>query len=157
MESPLEPALIDLTKDPSSFFALLPEDWRNDIYPEWPNYENNSKIFGVKLEHEIVGGGIVFGKISPDTQAYALEAQKLFEAGMHYFGFLWIDPVHRGKELGSYWIGEVKKKIQKPLWLSIEEKGLQPFYERNGFKIYKTVHVDEITEWMMISKESDLF
>lgn len=148
-------AIIDLTDHPEDFFGLLPEDWRVGIEPFWPEYQSSSKIFGIEQEGQVAGGGILFTTVSPDTLSYKEEAQRLFHLGLHYFGFLWIDPEHRGKSLGSFWIKEVQNRHpDNPLWLSIEEKDLQSFYEKNGFTMYKEVHNDSGTkEWIMVPKE----
>ena len=157
VESSIKPKLVDLTSTPDAFFSILPEDWQEDIAPRWSDYtKEGARIYGFKFDEKVVAGGIVFETVSPDIKAYEMEANKLFDAGMSYFAFLWVSPVYRNEKLGSLWISEVKKKSVKPLWLSIDDFALASFYLKNGFILYKEVLLDQGSEWIMIPEGSNL-
>jgi diamine N-acetyltransferase len=150
----ISPQFIDSTEKPNSFFNILPENWKVEITPFWEDYKNSSIIYTLEIEEMVIGGGIVFSKVSPDSQAYKRDAQQLFQRGLLYFGFLWINPEHRGNDFGSVWISELKRfHPKKKFWLSIEEEGLKKFYEKNDFKTFKEVSLPSIKEWIMVPKD----
>ncbi len=133
-------SFVDLTNQPEDFFQLLPEEWRVEIAPVWPNYEDSSRIFCVKEANEVLAGGIVFGSVSPDTQGYATIAQAWFDKGYLYFGFLFVSPDHRGKGLGRFWMEELRKAVpNQHFWLAIEDADLVKFYEPHGFTVRQEV------------------
>lgn len=93
---------IEVTNTPNIFFDILPADWSEGIAPVWTAYSSTSRIFCLKMNGQIVGGGIVFRTIAPDTLDEAL-AQTLYDDGLLYIGFLWISEEFRGCNLGSMW------------------------------------------------------
>lgn len=140
----------ECTHTPEVFFSILPEDWRASIVPCWPAYRDTARIFVLKSDEGLLGGGIVFATVSPDTQAYRSEAQSWFDRGYLYIGFLWIVEAHRGKQLGARWLEALKAQFpNKKFWLAIEEEGLMAFYRRNGFEVAKMVETGEGREWVM--------
>jgi|SRR5690606_10637332 len=151
----MEIELVELKQSPKSFFQLLPEDWKDVIVPYWDNYRGSAKIYTLTSENKILGGGIVFSSVSPDTEIYYFEAQNMLNQGYLYLGFLWVNEKYRSKGLGSKWLIELFKKnpLQK-YWLSIEDFGLSSFYIKNGFKILKQLDVNGSTEWIMIYEPS---
>jgi diamine N-acetyltransferase len=143
----------DTTAQPERFFDILPADWQEEIVPFWPAYRQTARIYTLETEPEILGGGIVFASVSPDTKWYEQEAQSWFDKKYLYIGFLWIAEKHRGKSLGSKWLSELRKLFpRQKFWLSIEEAGLMDFYKKNGFRIVKRIHRDEGEEWIMVKE-----
>ena len=139
------------TAQPERFFNILPEDWQEGIVPFWPEYQHTARIYTLETPSEVLGGGIVFASVSPDTMLYKKEAQSWFDRGFLYIGFLWITEKHRGKNLGSEWLQELNKLFpNQKLWLSIEEEGLLAFYEKNGFRLVKKINADAGEEWILV-------
>lgn len=142
---------LDVTRIPDRFFDILPEDWQEDIKPIWNQYESSSHIYLWEDEGKIAGGGIVFSKTTPDMM-YAREiAEKWFAKGYLYIGFLWVNPEKRGQHLGSLWLKKLYKNFpDQKYWLTIEDFGLEHFYERNGFRIEKELVNENKIEKLMV-------
>lgn len=141
---------VSATNCPDYFFSILPKDWRNDIAPLWNDYKNTSSIYILKENNNILGGGIIFSKVSPDLEWCKLEAQKWFDKGFLYLAFIWIDEKHRNKKLGSKWLAEVQKKyLNQKFWLTIEDINLKSFYKKNGFKLVKSIINENQEEWIL--------
>jgi GNAT superfamily N-acetyltransferase len=141
----------DCTAQLQRFFALLPDDWAIDIQPCWNDYADSSRIYALAIAQKLIGGGIVFSKPAPDTLAYVELAQTMFDRGYLYFGFLWIDPHHRGHDYGGLWLRELRRSYPgQAFWLAIEDPGLRRFYERNGFSVDQELQNNGQTEWIMI-------
>lgn len=146
--------LTESTQQAQRFFNILPPDWQESIIPFWPSYQNNARIFVLEKSVEVIGGGIVFSTVSPDTMPYQDEAQKWVDIGYLYIGFLWIDEKYRDQKLGSRWIQEVLKTFpQQAFWLTIDDLKLLPFYERNGFKLIKMVELESHNEWVLATEK----
>ena len=143
--------LEDLTAAPERFFNILPSDWRIEIEPYWLEYAVDCRIYGLSENDVIIAGGIVFTSVSPDTRGYHDVAQKWFQRGYHYMGFIFVQEHRRGEGLGTLWIKKVKalNRNQK-YWLAIDEKGLSAFYQRLGFKIAQEVRNEDATEWILV-------
>jgi GNAT superfamily N-acetyltransferase len=140
----------ECTDLPDVFFSILPEEWRESIEPFWPAYRDSARIFVLESGEEVLGGGIVFSSVSPDTEVYRAEAQSWFDRGHLYIGFLWIDEKYRGQGLGSRWLTKLKEQFpRQKWWLSIEDFGLAAFYERSGFRGVKKVEGTYGEEWIM--------
>lgn len=138
------------TSAPERFFALLPPDWSGEIVPYWPDYAGTARIFTLESGGEVLGGGILFSTPAPDILAYGEEAQHWFDNGFLYIGFLWIAEAQRGKQLGSFWLQQLKELLPgQPFWLSIDDYSLLPFYERNGFRLAKEVRLATGVEWIL--------
>src|SRR5690606_15381889 len=106
-------------------------------------------------EHKILGGGIVFSSVSPDTEMYYFEAQNMLNQGYLYLGFLWVNKEFREKGFGSLWLKELfKKNPTQKYWLSIEDFGLSSFYIKNGFKLLKQLDLEGGIEWIMMYEPS---
>lgn len=151
----MEIELVELKQSPEGFFQLLPDDWQDALVPFWENYKGAAKIFTLNAKNEILGGGIVFSSVSPDTEIYYFEAQNMLNQGYLYMGFLWINENYRSMGLGSRWLEEVfKKNPGQKYWLSIEDYRLSSFYIKNGFKLLKQLDVNGSTEWIMIYEPS---
>jgi GNAT superfamily N-acetyltransferase len=144
-------SFVDLTSQPNHFFKILPEDWRVEIAPEWPQYvATGSRVFGVKDNDKVVAGGVVFTTVSPDTKGYATIAESWFDKGYTYFGFLFVSPDYRGKGLGKYWIEQLRSSMpNQSFWLAIEDEDLLKFYEPFGFKVVEKVDNDGVEEWIL--------
>lgn len=136
--------------DSEKFFEILPEDWQEGIVPHWEKYKESSKVFIVESDGEVLGGGIVFSTVSPDTLAYKEEAQRWFDKGYLYIGFLWISEKHRDKKLGTRWLQYLFELFpQQSFWLSIEEYNLVSFYKRSGFQVIKKIISAQSEEWIL--------
>ena len=142
------------TNKPESFFNALPQDWQEGIVPYWTAYEDTARIFVFETGQEVIGGGSVFSTISPDTQpSYQRDAQRWFDEGYLYIGFLWISEKHRDKKLGSNWLQSVFTILpRQKFWLSIEEYALSSFYLRNGFELIERIDLAESQEWILAMK-----
>lgn len=144
------PQFKDSTARPEQFFSILPPDWQAAIRPFWPGYEDTARIYTLESEGEVAGGGIVFSAVSPDTMFYRDEAQRWFDEGYLYIGFLWVAEQHRGRQLGSMWLQELFRLFPgQGFWLAIEDYPLLPFYERNGFRLAKEVKGEWGPEWVL--------
>lgn len=149
-------SLTESTPDAKRFFSILPTDWQESIVPYWPRYQNTSQIFVLETSEEVVGGGIIFSTVSPDSWAYKEEAQEWLEKGYLYIGFLWISDKHRGQQLGSLWLQEVFKKFRnQPFWLTIDEFQLSDFYIRNGFKLVRKIELPGHDEWILVNENPE--
>lgn len=145
----------ELQNNPELFFNILPPDWKSEIFPFWENYENQAKIYIIKQSDEITGGGIVFSIPPPHFDYFKEEAKFWFDKQYHYLGFIFILPEHRNKNLGSFWLQELKlKNPRQNYFLLTEEPHLQRFYEKNDFKCLKTFAVEDHLEWLFIYNES---
>lgn len=143
---------VELTAVPEDFFTLLPPDWREEIEPVWPEYVHVSRIFGLLSDAgEVMAGGIVFGKVSPDTQGYAEVAQSYFDAGRRYIGFVYVLEDQRGKGLGSEWLIRLKSTWpDQPFWLAVVDENLRNFYEPLGFTVVQEVQNEGEKEWILV-------
>lgn len=143
------------TEKPERFFNTLPPDWQAGIVPYWSEYKHTARIFVLESATEVLGGGIVFSTLSPDTQpAYAAEAQQWFDEGYLYIGFLWIGEQHRDQQLGSAWLQSVYHVLPKQkFWLSIEEHRLASFYIRNGFELKHSLQLADSQEWILVMNQ----
>jgi GNAT superfamily N-acetyltransferase len=151
MESSITPVLVDSSTSPQDFFSILPPDWQREIAPVWESYKASAKIKTLTLGNEVVGGGILFSTVSPDTTQYKEEALHWFGLGYIYIGFLFIDEKHRGKHYGSLWLQEVEKTTQhNKFWLTIDDYELVKFYEPNGFQLVKKISLPDWDEWVLI-------
>ena len=147
----MEHRLVDSTQQPESFFNALPADWQEGIVPYWADYQHTARIFTFQSGTEILGGGIVFSTVSPDTQeVYQQEAQRWFDEGYLYIGFLWFSEQHRGKQLGTKWLEQVfARHPRQKFWLAIDEFRLSSFYIRNGFSLIEKIESAEGEEWVL--------
>ena len=140
----------ETTSNPNLFFDFLPLDWKDEIVPFWPDYQNSARIFILENDEGVLGGGIVFSTVSPDTIAFRDEAQQWYDAGYLYIAFLFISEKHRGQQLGSRWLQHIFQHFpNQPFWLSIEDTGLLGFYEKNGFVKMKEVQGKYGEEWIL--------
>jgi len=134
----------------AEFFAILPNDWHDDIASVWDDYKSSAKIYVLEENNNIVGGGIVFSTLSPDLRAVPEIAQKYYQKGMLYLAFIWINETHREKGLGSFWLTQLlKQQPTQGFWLTIEDLKLKGFYENVGFKLGKSYMNEGIEEWVM--------
>jgi GNAT superfamily N-acetyltransferase len=138
-----------LVSNSSCFFDVLPQDWQDDIVPFWDAYKDSSEIYVIEDEQLIIGGGIVFSKCPPDIKYYRKEAQRWFDNGYLYLGFIWIAEDMRNRNLGSYWLNELKTLNSKQnYWLLIEDDYLHRFYQKNSFVLKKTITYNHHFEWL---------
>jgi GNAT superfamily N-acetyltransferase len=143
--------LLDITSAPKRFFNILPADWRIEIEPYWLEYSGDCRIYGLNENESIIGGGIVFSTVSPDTRGYRDIAQRWLDRGYLYLGFIYVIEHRRGEGLGTLWIKEVKAlNDEQRFWLSIDDKGLSSFYQRLGFKIVQEVQNAGEPEWILV-------
>lgn len=136
-------SVLNTTSDPSSFFDVLAPDWRNEIEPIWNDYKNSSTIYTIHADNKVLGGGILFTKITPDMEYASEEANYWFSGGYIYQAFIFIDEKYRGNNLGSKWLQEViRQNPQSKFFLTIEDLSLENFYLRNGYTFQKKLFND---------------
>ncbi|QQS50572.1 MAG: GNAT family N-acetyltransferase [Bacteroidota bacterium] len=146
--------LKEYTTNSAFFFQFLPSDWALEIEPYWNKYQASSQIFVLEEHNQIVAGGIVFSTLSPDTLYYGNHAQKWFQKGYLYIGFLFVCEQRRNEGLGSKWVQEVRQNLEgKKLWLAIDDYGLVNFYSKLGFELVDTLEYRNRTEWVMAEPE----
>jgi diamine N-acetyltransferase len=142
----------DSTASPHRFWSILPPDWCEEIEPMWSSYPT-ANIYTLETDAEVVGGGILFRTVSPDTAVYFQFAQAQFDAGYEYLAYIWIDPAHRGKSLGSEWLRHVHTRHPTQcFWLTIEDYSLVHFYERSSYKLGERLDLEASSEWVMRRK-----
>jgi GNAT superfamily N-acetyltransferase len=141
----------ECTETPENFFRILPDDWQESIVPCWPEYNDSTQIFVLEDKGEIVGGGLVFSKVSPDTLYYKEEAQRWFDSGYLYLAYIWVAEKHRGRKLGSVWLQNIHQHFTKQkFWLAIEDYNLVNFYALNGYRLVKEIQGEENPEWILV-------
>lgn len=145
----MENNLVILESNPQEFFKILPPDWQEAIVPLWNDYKSSAKIYVFKENRFIIAGGIVFSTCPPDMTSHSKEAQKWFDKGYLYIGFLFVNELYRHQRLGSLWIQCLKELMpNQNFWLVIEDENLGYFYERQGFTKEKSIVTDYNTEWL---------
>ncbi|WP_027126807.1 GNAT family N-acetyltransferase [Gelidibacter mesophilus] len=143
----------ELKNNPEQFFNLLPENWQVEIVPFWKTHKNSAKIYIIENHCTIIGGGIVFSKSPPQFEYFETEAKPYFDEGYLYLGFIWIAEHQRNKNLGTFWLNQLKSENPRQnYFLLTEEDYLQHFYEKNGFSRIKLVQNQDHMEWLYISK-----
>jgi len=142
--------LINIGSDGGEFFEILPVDWQGLIVPVWDDYYGNATIYVFKNGLKIASGGIVFSGEPPNMTVFEIEeGQKYVDLGFQYIGFLFVDPKFRNQALGSKWLRALKEEFpNQSYWLTIEEEGLRPFYEKNGFKCVSESKDTHNKEWI---------
>lgn len=143
----------ELKNNPQQFFAILPQDWQDEIVPFWNDFKTNAKIYILENHTTIIGGGVVFYKSPPDFEYFKREANDWFGKGYLYLGFIWIAEDYRNKNLGSFWLTQLKNQNpQQQYFLLTEEDYLQHFYEKNGFSQIKSLQNQHHTEWLYLTE-----
>jgi len=139
------------TNQPNAFFDILPQDWQESIVPFWPSYHDSAQIMVLKKDTFVVGGGIVFSTVSPDTKIYESLAKSWFDLGYLYLGFLWIDEKYRNQKLGTLWLQEIinQNPLQK-YWLTVEDENLIQFYSKNQFRLIQKIELPDLEEWLLV-------
>lgn len=147
----------ELENNPRQFFEILPQEWRDEIVPFWDSYDSDAKIYTIEYNTTLIGGGIVFYKSPPYFEYFETEAKEWFDKGYLYLGFIWIAENHRNKNLGSFWLNQVKAlNIEQKYFLLTEEEHLHHFYEKNGFKRIKALKTQDYLEWLYLSQTDPL-
>lgn len=143
----------ELKNNPQRFFEILPQDWQDEIVPFWSDYEFDAKIYIIENNTSIIGGGIVFYKSPPNFEYFETESKRLFNKGYLYLGFIWIQENQRNKNLGSFWLDQLKaQNSQRHYFLLTEEDELSHFYIKNGFHQIKSVQNQDHMEWLYTTK-----
>lgn len=141
------------TEKAQSFFSILPHDWQEEIMPYWEQYSTSSKIYLLEEKGSVIGGGILFTKVTPDMKANARIAQKYFDQAYAYLGFIWISEEKRGTGLGQLWLKKVfESNPNRGFWLTIEDPHLENFYKKWGFVITEKIENEGTPEWIMIRR-----
>ncbi|SHJ58983.1 Acetyltransferase (GNAT) domain-containing protein [Arenibacter nanhaiticus] len=143
---------ISLESDAKEYFKMLPLDWQAIIVPVWNTYKTNANIYVLTDQGAIVAGGIVFEQDPPNMTDFELtEGKKYRDVSFQYIGFLYVDPNRRNQALGTQWLNALKARQPKQsYWLTIEEEGLQAFYEKNGFQVVSQSKDPSNREWLFI-------
>jgi len=122
------------------FFEMLPSDWKDNIVPFWDDLKSTTQLFVLIENKTMIAGGLVFSKCPPDLMYYEKKANKWFEKGFLYLGFIFVDERQRNRSLGSLWLENIKKQYPKTgFWLAIEDQNLHKFYDKNGFEKVETI------------------
>lgn len=147
------PVIVDRTQKPEAFYGLLPTDWQESLLPIWLEYAPSTKVYTLETKFEIVGGGLIFSKVTPDTFDYKDIAQGLYDKGYLYLAYIFVPEKHRRKNLGSVWLSEINKLMPgQKFWLAIEDHALRSFYEKNGFFYLQEIILAESKEWILVNK-----
>ena len=144
--------LIKVLNDETHYFSILSNEWQELIIPVWKKHKTTSKIVGLYINNQLIGGGILFSKMPPYATNFEKSNAILFEKGYLYIGYIWISEKYRNKGYASAFLTLLKKENpHQKFWLTIEEGNLRYFYEQNGFTMH--AESDDITttkEWILI-------
>ena len=146
----------ELKNNAERFFEILPQDWQAELVPFWNHLKTDAKIYILENKSGIIGGGVVFYRSPPDFAYFEKEATDLFRKGYLYLGFIWIAQSERNKNLGSFWLNQLKaQNIQQQYFLLTEEDHLRHFYEKNDFSRIKLIQNQNNEEWLYLTKVND--
>jgi len=124
-------------KNPSDFFKTLPEDWLDELLPQWPVLKTTSEVYGVIKDNQVISGGIVFNQNLPQLSPVEIQAALLFQ-GAVYIGYIYTQPEFRGIGASSFWFHSLFDQCKNQrYWLSIEDLQLSAFYQKFGFSIHE--------------------
>jgi hypothetical protein len=138
--------------NPNDFFKILPLDWQEALKLVWNDTLGTSEIFVIKEYKTIIAGGIIFKNMTADMQLFEAEAIKLLASGSYYIGYLWVVETRRGEDLGSMWLKQLKQSYpDNSFWLTIEEEGLNTFYNKNNFRLLAAKNSQNEKEWLFKS------
>ena len=141
------------TEKAQTFFSILPHDWQKEISPYWEQYSSSSIIYILEEKGVVIGGGILFTKVTPDMKANAGIAEKYFDQAYAYLGFIWISEEKRGLGLGQLWLKKViENNPNRGFWLTIEDPLLKNFYQKWDFVVSEKIDPEGSPEWVMIRK-----
>ena len=102
-------------------------------------------------DNQVIGGGLVFSKSPPDMWYAIDEANKWFDKGYLYIGFIFVLEEKRHQNLGSVWLNQLKAKFpNQKYWLTIEDLKLDSFYVKNDFKKVKSLFNENQEEWLYV-------
>ncbi|WP_320417097.1 GNAT family N-acetyltransferase [Tenacibaculum sp. IB213877] len=134
----------------TELFSILSDEWKELITPVWQLHASSSNIYGLFLNDQLIGGGILFYKMPPYATSFELENENLFKKGYVYLGYVWISENHRNKGYASKFLTLLKKENpSQKYWLTIEEENLRYFYEQNGFTMYAESENEYPKEWIL--------
>ncbi len=126
-----------VTQLPISFFDFLPEDWKEELRPQWDNLRSSPEVYTITIDCELICMGIVFKEVLPKLSLAEKRVQKMF-VNYSYIGYLYTLPKYRGQGFATKWFEFIKKQEPKRnFWLAIEESNLIAFYSKLGFKKYE--------------------
>lgn len=126
-----------VTQPPISFFDFLPEDWKEELLPQWDNLRSSSEVYTITIDRELICMGIVFKEVLPKLSMTEKRVQKMF-INYSYIGYLYTLPKYRGQGFATKWFEFIQKQDPKRnFWLAIEESNLIEFYSKLGFKKYE--------------------
>ncbi|WGH75739.1 GNAT family N-acetyltransferase [Tenacibaculum tangerinum] len=143
---------IAVISDEIRYFSLLSEEWKKLIVPVWRKYSAYSTIYGLFVNSQLMGGGILFNEMPPYATLFEKNNAVLFQKGYLYLGYVWIVENYRNKGYASTFLSLLKKeKPNQKFWLTIEEENLRYFYEQNGFKMFaESDGIKTTKEWILI-------
>ena len=137
-------------KNPSDFFKTLPEDWLDELLPQWPVLKTTSEVYGVIKDYQVISGGIVFNQNLPQLSPVEIQAALLFQGAKYklttkgilltapYIGYIYTQPEFRGMGASSFWFHSLFDQCKNQrYWLSIEDLQLSAFYQKFGFSIHE--------------------
>lgn len=150
--------IIDISENPQSFINILPDHWKSELELNWEEFSPVVKVIGIRLNDQIIGGGLVFSGYTSENDSYLEIAQHYFDNEHLYIGYLWVEPEFRGKNHGDYWLNKVFCMFpDSPFWLSIDDTDLSKFYLRNQFMIEREMMFHGKTDWIYVRKPESTF
>lgn len=144
--------LLKVINNETHYFSILSKEWQELIIPVWKKHKTTSKIVGLYINNQLIGGGILFSKMPPYATNFEKSNAILFEKGYLYIGYIWISEKYRNKGYASAFLTLLKKENpHQKFWLTIEEGNLRYFYEQNGFTMHaESDHITTTKEWILI-------
>ena len=150
--------IVDISDQPQLFLDLLPQDWKSELESNWHEFAPVVKVIGIRLNDQIIGGGLVFSAYTKETDSYPDVARHYFDCNHFYIGYLWVAPEFRKQNHGDYWLNKVFCMFtDRPFWLSIEDPGLAKFYLRNEFILEREMIFHGKTDWIYVRKQGYAF
>ncbi len=135
-------------ENPTDFFTILPQDWLDELMPQWAVLEKTAEVYVVIKNNEVISGGIVFNQTLPRMTEVEIQASVLFKSAS-YIGYVFTQPQFRGIGASSFWFHSLfDRHKHQGFWLSIEDIQLSSFYQKLGFSM-QDFHEKSIDEYIM--------
>ena len=123
----------------AEFFDFLPQDWQDELLPQWPVLAQSAKVFCIYKDNNqvnLITMGIIFSGDLPLLTPYEKSIKNLL-VDYSYIGYVYTLPEYRGQGYGSQWFsGLIAYYPKHNFWLTIEEPALADFYQKNNFEIF---------------------
>lgn len=141
--------IFEVCENVEAFFEILPIDWKESILPYWDDLKSSTACYVILEKNKIIAGGLLFTVCTPDMLYAKVEAENWLKKGYKYLGFIYVVENRRHESLGSLWLNSLKEFLpEQKFWLTIEDKNLDTFYLKNGFKCIKHLINHGEKEWI---------